>query len=241
MGFDSGAIVGAKSGSVPPAPVAPPPEWAVHLAGLCTPSAVVDDRGMMLAVNRANAELNRMPMESMAGHHIGVFLPAGFVSQSMRVVRAVIAECAPRATVNMWRGYWWRCRFWPARGAGDAVACGITCDPWRPEIMGLADEPEAEELAWHDPGDLGTLTAREAEVLWLIGQGRSLPWIARNLSRSPKTVESHVRAISSKLGLSGRVAIAPLAQERGLTRMTREQIARVFEASRASRSGFGME
>jgi DNA-binding NarL/FixJ family response regulator len=46
------------------------------------------------------------------------------------------------------------------------------------------------------------LTEREREVLSLMAQGRSNGAIASELSMSPKTVESHVRAIFTKLDLN---------------------------------------
>ena len=46
------------------------------------------------------------------------------------------------------------------------------------------------------------LTERERDVLALMAQGRSNAAIAAELSMSPKTVESHVRAIFQKLDLA---------------------------------------
>jgi len=50
-------------------------------------------------------------------------------------------------------------------------------------------------------GGLDSLTRREREVLALIAAGRSNEGIRRALCLSPKTVESHVHSIFSKLGL----------------------------------------
>jgi DNA-binding NarL/FixJ family response regulator len=49
---------------------------------------------------------------------------------------------------------------------------------------------------------LGTLTPRELEVLGKMAEGRTNPVIARALFMSESTVEKHVSAIFSKLGLS---------------------------------------
>ena len=53
-----------------------------------------------------------------------------------------------------------------------------------------------------DPDPLAELTDREREVLELIAEGRSNQAIGDTLFLSPKTVETHIRQIFQKLGLS---------------------------------------
>ena len=60
------------------------------------------------------------------------------------------------------------------------------------------------------------LTAREMDVLRLIGQGLSNKSIARELAISPKTVDHHVGALLSKLGAETRGQAAAVARETGL-------------------------
>lgn len=50
---------------------------------------------------------------------------------------------------------------------------------------------------------LAALTDREREVLALMAEGRSNSAISERLTVSPKTVESHIASIFSKLGLHG--------------------------------------
>ena len=52
------------------------------------------------------------------------------------------------------------------------------------------------------------LTAREREVLAMIGQGFTNKRIARNLEISPETVKSHVKGIFLKLAVSTRTEAA---------------------------------
>jgi DNA-binding NarL/FixJ family response regulator len=55
------------------------------------------------------------------------------------------------------------------------------------------------------------LTAREAEVLWLIAAGKTNQDIARELVLSIRTVERHISTVYEKLGLQGRAARASAA------------------------------
>lgn len=64
--------------------------------------------------------------------------------------------------------------------------------------------------------ELDQLTAREREVLRLIARGYSYKELARELSISVKTVESHVSAVLRKLQLSTRHQLTRWAAERRL-------------------------
>jgi DNA-binding NarL/FixJ family response regulator len=66
-----------------------------------------------------------------------------------------------------------------------------------------------------DP-ELDQLTTREREVLRLIARGYAYKEVARELSISVKTVESHVSAVLRKLQLSSRHQLTRWASERRL-------------------------
>ena len=55
---------------------------------------------------------------------------------------------------------------------------------------------------------LATLTGRELQVARLIADRRTNSQIAAELYLAPKTVETHVRTLFGKLGVSSRVEIA---------------------------------
>jgi HD-GYP domain-containing protein (c-di-GMP phosphodiesterase class II) len=72
------------------------------------------------------------------------------------------------------------------------------------------------------PGLPSGLTAREVEVLVLLGQGRSNPEIAAELQVSRKTASSHLEHIYTKLGVKTRTEAALFAMRHGLAGTTGE-------------------
>ena len=92
--------------------------------------------------------------------------------------------------------------------AGDAV--------FSPRLAGFVlDSFRAAPPPSSDP-ELEQLTAREREVLRLLARGYAYKEIARDLSISVKTVESHASAVLRKLQLSGRGELSRWASERRL-------------------------
>ncbi|GAA0931025.1 response regulator transcription factor [Virgisporangium aurantiacum] len=64
--------------------------------------------------------------------------------------------------------------------------------------------------------ELAPLTARETEILRLVGTGRSNAAIARTLFVSEATVKTHLTRLMSKLDLSSRAQAVVTAYETGL-------------------------
>ncbi|MGH9318515.1 MAG: response regulator [Vicinamibacteria bacterium] len=92
--------------------------------------------------------------------------------------------------------------------SGDAVfsprLAGFVLDAFSGEIEVPADE------------EVDSLTVREKEVLRLIARGYTYKEVAKRLSISVKTVETHVSAVLRKLQLSNRHELTKWASERRL-------------------------
>jgi DNA-binding NarL/FixJ family response regulator len=100
-----------------------------------------------------------------------------------------------------------------------AIAADLKAAPLASDIGALVERARlslpavATAPAEEDPDGL---TAREAEVLALVGLGRTNGEIATELFISVKTASVHVSNILRKLGLKSRIQAAAVAQRRGL-------------------------
>lgn len=89
---------------------------------------------------------------------------------------------------------------------GDAV--------FSPRLAGFVLDAFAGALPQPDDPELDQLTPREREVLRQIARGHTYKQVARRLSISVKTVETHVSAVLRKLQLSSRHELARWATDR---------------------------
>ena len=90
--------------------------------------------------------------------------------------------------------------------AGDAV--------FSPRLAGFVLDAFAHALPDAADPELDQLTAREKEVLRLIARGYPYKQVARRLSISSKTVETHVSSVLRKLQLSNRYELTRWASDR---------------------------
>jgi DNA-binding CsgD family transcriptional regulator len=90
-----------------------------------------------------------------------------------------------------------------ARAAGSITILNAAQDVRDRIVTGGSDHDQAA-----DP--LSVLTSREREIAHLAATGRASRDIARQLSLSPRTVETHLSRVYRKLGLSSRAALASL-------------------------------
>ncbi|MDQ2884606.1 MAG: response regulator transcription factor [Chloroflexota bacterium] len=95
-----------------------------------------------------------------------------------------------------------------------AATQGLITLPREQALQFYDRRPVAETLAIEEADE--TLTAREREVLDLVGQGLSNKLIARQLQISEHTVKFHVSSISNKLGAASRTDAVRRGLRQGL-------------------------
>ena len=83
-----------------------------------------------------------------------------------------------------------------------------------PRLAGFVLDAFAGEATVIADPELDQLTTREKEVLRLIARGYSYKEVAKQLSLSVKTIETHVSAVLRKLQLTSRYELARWATER---------------------------
>lgn len=86
--------------------------------------------------------------------------------------------------------------------------------PISPEVAGhILDVDDSISVSGFE-----RITAREREIVHLIARGLTYKEVARRLGCSTKTVETHMRHIFDKLGVSTRHQLSALAYEAGFVR-----------------------
>jgi DNA-binding NarL/FixJ family response regulator len=90
-------------------------------------------------------------------------------------------------------------------------------------VLAAALHAALEESRRADPNRarIASLTAREREVVALVGQGLRNEEISRRLSIAEKTIRNHVSDACAKLGLPGRLELLVFANRYGLGRLLR--------------------
>ena len=107
-----------------------------------------------------------------------------------------------------------RCIPVPGRG-GEAERVLAVTEPVEAADVERLSETEGDALVWsvvHDLGPLDALTARELEVLALLGQGKRTKEIAETVHRSVSTIDGHRERIGQKLDLNDRAELITVAR-----------------------------
>ena len=152
-----------------------------------------------------------------AGRSAKDLYPEEFLNERMGIVRRVLQTGRPVVMDGLVKGQMLRTVYRALPRGTEAPRCLCVCRPLVPDMSSPVDPTmEYVRARVDDAGPLEQLTARELEILRLIGQGLSTAEIARLLHRSVKTVEWHRVSLGNKLGAGNRVELARIAIRAGL-------------------------
>jgi HD-GYP domain-containing protein (c-di-GMP phosphodiesterase class II) len=193
------------------------------------PNTIWDKPGPLTAVERDRVELHsyytdrmlrRVPGLAAAGRIAGLAherldgsgyhrgLPASAVPVTARILAAADtyhAMCEPRP----------HRRAHSPEAAAEHLRAGVRSGAYDPAaveaVLGCAGH-RARRAAGGPAG----LTGREVEVLVLLARAASTRHIARLLGIAPKTVDTHIERIYTKVGVRNRPAAALFAMQHGL-------------------------
>jgi len=179
--------------------------------------SIVDADGRINFVNQRAAWifLGRPPDE-VIGHTLTDLFDRRWVDERLRLVETAIRESKPVVVRSMRRGVRLQSTLHPIFDDDAQHILALTVEGESDPDAGF-DDVLIFESQIVDLGPLEPLTAREIEVLALIGQGLSHSEIARVMHRSVRTIEKHRESISKKLGEANRVTLGQIAQRAGLT------------------------
>ena len=190
---------------------------------------LVDGDGRIHFANR-NAVLRCMPVgtkpEAVVGSSLADAMSPEAFSEFIGVLRRALQGGAPMVMRHINRGLQ---RITTMRRVGDMVAgmrvAGPTVLMVSREIAGRVHSEELlasipggvyHDASFADFGPIARLSVRELEVLAMIGEGQSMPQIAKKLALSIHTVHEHRKSMGRKLNIDDRVLLALHAERAGL-------------------------
>jgi PAS domain S-box-containing protein len=195
------------------------------LDGMCVGMVVVDGSGRVVWANRAARCTLGIDGEAARGRALSQLLVdphvAAFWREASKADETIVSEAAltsPHPAHLRLNAA--RCIDGAGRTIGRALLfCDVTAD--RAIQIRLSEEATSRLMQLAEAGrspaqSCAGLTAKELEVLRLIGRGASNVEVSRQLGVAASTVKSHVKRIYRKLGLNSRTAAVRCALENGL-------------------------
>jgi DNA-binding CsgD family transcriptional regulator len=151
----------------------------------------------------------------LAAHAIRLWSMATRLSTARQIKRSLRARAQRKEAVTSLRRVLDQAAFHSSWKAGWATTWDDVVPHIHPTIgMFPEHDPRTSSPRGRQPVDV--LTQREQEVLRLVAEGLTNRDIATHLSLSPRTVDGHLAAIYSKLGVSSRTAAVRRAERENL-------------------------
>jgi len=188
------------------------PFWAALTDDTNLPVLIVDSTGVIEFANNVAAKIMGTDVASAAGKHLRDFFSEELVNERLGMIRDAVSGGRPITVDGMVKGRLMRAVFRPMVSPGQPPRVLVT------SRLAIGDQTGegVVNARFNDSGALGSLTARELEILKLIGVGLSTADIAKKLGRSVKTVEWHRVSLGDKLGVTNRVELARIAIAAGI-------------------------
>jgi DNA-binding CsgD family transcriptional regulator len=154
-----------------------------------------------LAMNRPAAAAAQAERAERTAQELDLRLPAAVAARTRAaaLARALAAAGDRSRAIAEWRA---------AERELDACGSVRARDEVRRELRRLGARAEPRGPASAEDTGVGSVTKRELEIASLVTDRLTNRQIAATLFRSDKTIESHVRNIFMKLGVSSRVDVA---------------------------------
>jgi DNA-binding CsgD family transcriptional regulator len=181
--------------------------------------SIIDSVGRLLYENDTSCALFfDRPDADYQGKTLADFHPKEFVVERLHMIRLVLEKRKPLRLSHVYHGRRIVSTIWPVLDKKPPYDRVIVISNRGEFDVKVPSSSDIETFAteYIELGDLDVLTHRELEVLVLLGHGQNVPETAAMLYRSPKTVQRHKAAISSKLQLHGQADLVRLVSRLGL-------------------------
>jgi DNA-binding CsgD family transcriptional regulator len=189
--------------------------WSALIEDTNLPVVVVDTAGTIEFANPTAARIMGVEPGAAAGRPMRDFFSQEVVTERLGLIRDAANSGRPIIVDGMIKGRLMRSVLRPMVSPGQPPRVLVVSRLAAAAGPAVAGENIVQARA-HESGALASLTAREMEILKLIGVGLSTADIAKKLGRSVKTVEWHRVSLGDKLGVTNRVELARIAIAAGL-------------------------
>ncbi|MCC5821944.1 MAG: LuxR C-terminal-related transcriptional regulator [Phycisphaerales bacterium] len=192
--------------------------FALLVGALQNSTALIFDASgtIVWCCHRCPGFLGCQDPEQVIGSSLCRFTPDLWAAERIAAISRSVREQRPITLLSILGGRRMATRYIPIRDRQDAKdwVLAVTESVEASDIQRL-EATEGDALIWsgvHDLGPLDALTARELEVLALLGHGKRTKEIAETVHRSVSTIDGHRERIGQKLELNDRAELITIAR-----------------------------